>query len=268
MKTPNDTIGLKGLIPSLVVFGIIPRLPIATELSNQVERMKVFAEAKAKYEAIVANQRIIMAMRYSIPIPTDREYQIADYVLVYREEPQLWVGPMVVTEAGDKMVSVRANDGYKGRFSKTQVKFYLRDAPDRDADSNFVEVLHAPLAPFRSTKNSGKPKCHVHLSKVIKPTYPRTRMFNDAKKKEIQGLIDRGTWKIVLKDELPKEASIKDGRFVLAIKDEGTDKKVYKARFVVQVYRDKMKTLLLHDSPTSKKVSTRVLVGLVANFGF
>ena len=93
-------------------------------------------------------------------------------------------------------------------------------------------------------------------------------MFAEAKTKEIQGLLDRGTFKIVEKAMIPDGANILGGRFVLALKDEGTKQETWNARFFVQGYRDKMKTSLVHDAATSKQYSSRILVGLAAIFGF
>jgi hypothetical protein len=48
-KAVNDTTGPEGLIPSLLVFGIVPRLPIpGQELPNQPERMDALASALAE----------------------------------------------------------------------------------------------------------------------------------------------------------------------------------------------------------------------------
>ena len=43
---------------------------------------------------------------------------------------------------------------------------------------------------------------------------------------------------------MPKNTNNLGGRFVLAIKDEGTKEEVWKACFVVQGYKDKIKRLL------------------------
>jgi len=72
----------------------------------------------------------------------------------------------------------------------------------------------------------------------------------------------------VNKENVPKDANILGGRFVLSIKDEGTNKEVWKARYVVQGFRDKMKTSLVHDNATARPHSTRILVGLASSFGF
>jgi Reverse transcriptase (RNA-dependent DNA polymerase) len=63
-------------------------------------------------------------------------------------------------------------------------------------------------------------------------------------------------------------ANVLGGRFILDIKDEGTENEVWKALFVVQGYRDHIKTSLVHDTATSRKHSSRLLVGLAASFGF
>ena len=58
------------------------------------------------------------------------------------------------------------------------------------------------------------------------------------------------------------------GHFVLTIKDSGTNKEVYKDRYVVQVYADKPKTSVVHDHPTARQFSVKILVGLAAVYGF
>jgi hypothetical protein len=106
----------------------------------------------------------------------------------------------------------------------------------------------------------------VHLSEVIGPSNPRAALFDAAKQKEIQGIIECGTWKVVLKEEMPENPNIMGGRFVLTIKDSDTSKEIYKARYVVQDFRDKKKISLVHDASTSKQQSTKLLgLGLAAN---
>jgi Reverse transcriptase (RNA-dependent DNA polymerase) len=104
----------------------------------------------------------------------------------------------------------------------------------------------------------------MHLSEVIEPSDPRAALFDAAKQEEIQGLIECGTWKVVLKDEMPENPNIMGGPLVLTIKDSGTSKEIHKARYVVQGFRDKNKTSLVHDASISKQQSTKLLIGLAA----
>lgn len=130
---------------------------------------------------------------------------------------------------------------------------------------NFFNVI---LKPFRSENHPRLPCVDVHLTEILSPNDPRTALFDSAKKKKIKVLIDRGTWKIICKDEVPNNASILGGRFVLAIRDAGTNREIWKARFVVQGFRNKLKELLVHDTSTARQYSTRILVGLTSVFGF
>jgi hypothetical protein len=99
-----------------------------------------------------------------------------------------------------------------------------------------------PIAPMNS----------VFIAEIMKQGDPRAMKFEEAKRKEIQGLIDRGTWKVELKEDVADNANVLGGRFVLAIKDEGTEKEVWKDRFVVHGYRDHLKPSLVHDTATSR----------------
>jgi Reverse transcriptase (RNA-dependent DNA polymerase) len=72
----------------------------------------------------------------------------------------------------------------------------------------------------------------------------------------------------VLKPEIPANANVFRGRFVLTIKDSGTDNEIFKARYVARGFNDIGKAHLIHDSPISKAESTRMIVSLAAIFGF
>ena len=81
-------------------------------------------------------------------------------------------------------------------------------------------------------------------------------------------MIKRGTWKVVCQSEVPDDANIRGGRFVLAIKNPDTDEEIYKARFVVQGHKDKEKDFLIHDSPTISTAYIRILIAIAGIFGF
>ena len=115
----------------------------------------------------------------------------------------------------------------------------------------------APNTPFYS-----------FITEEIKPNDPRARQFSTAKRKEIEGPIKPKTWKIVAKDEVPRNANVLRGLFIVKINDSGTNKGIYKARHVIQGYADKLKSSVVHDNPTSRPFSVKILVGLAAVFGF
>lgn len=269
-KAVNDTVGINGLVPSYLVFGIMPRFPtLPSKLPQQRRRMQILSEARAEYERAIAELRIATVLRHNIPSAADRTYRIGDQILIYREKDKEWVGPKKVTKVNDKIVTVEYDDELK-EFSKAKCKPYFEG--EEEVEAELVDVLHNALRPFQSevqeTRIGAEDIATILATEVIKAHDPRARMFDEAKAKEIRGLIDRGTWKVVFRREVPHGANIMGGRFVLAIKEGGTDKELYKARYVVQGFRDKMKTSLVHDSATSRQASARVLVGLAAAFEF
>jgi hypothetical protein len=58
---------------------------------------------------------------------------------------------------------------------------------------------------------------------------------------------------VFLIDGMPENPNIMGGGFVLPIKDSDMRKEIYKARYVVQGFRDKKKISLAHDASTSKQ---------------
>ena len=270
LKAMNDTMGENGLVPSLLVFGIIPRFPvISSQLPAQSERMEVLTMAQREMNTIIAQRRIITALTKNIPSASDRFYSIDDEVLVYREKEKEWVGPYRVVFIDGKMITMQNPERtYEGTFSSQQIKPYLRDEGTEEKRPDSLSVLYQMLKPFRLSPESGSQEHSVHITEIIKPGDPRESEFDDAKREEIQGLIERGTWEIVPKSSVQEGANILRGRFVLTIKDVGTDKQRRKARYVVQGYRDRMKTSLVHDTSTAKQSSVKILVGISAIYGF
>ena len=135
-----------------------------------------------------------------------------------------------------------------------------------------LEELKEIMIHFSSDKHSEKSGSilHVHVTEILEPSDPRRNCqeAKAAKQKDIEDLIRRGTWKIIAHDELPENANILTGGFVITIKDTETDKPRLKARFVIHGNTDKEKNNLVHTNTTVKHASTRMLVALAACFGF
>lgn len=59
-----------------------------------------------------------------------------------------------------------------------------------------------------------------------------------------------------------------EGRFLLVIRDNGTDRELFKLRFSFKDTGGTKKTSLEHDSSTAKPSSSKILIGLTAIFGY
>ncbi len=255
VKAMNDTIGENGLVPSRLVFGIIPRFPILnSDLPEQKERLEMIKTAQAEMNSIVAERRVLAAVTRDVPPATDRTYKLGEDVLVYSEKEKEWLGPFIVVDVTGRLVTVQSENGQsRQQFSTSQIKPFYQEY-------NNLEF-------FQSNDDSTE-LFEVHITEVIHPGDPREKMFEEAIKKEIDGLVKNGTWRVVCYDETPKDACVLSGRFVLAIKDEGTGKEIWKARFVVQGHRDKLKKYLVHEISVVKQQGIKMLIGIASIFGF
>jgi Reverse transcriptase (RNA-dependent DNA polymerase) len=107
----------------------------------------------------------------------------------------------------------------------------------------------------------------VFITEVLSLGDLREKRFDSAKRDEILGLINRNTFRLVSRsgENNPK---IVPGRFVLAIKNPGTDKEFLKARFVLGGHQDREKRSIVHNSTAIKQSSVRLLLALTATLGF
>ena len=81
----------------------------------------------------------------------------------------------------------------------------------------------------------------------------------EAKYAEIRDLINRGTFRAILRIELPNGANPITERYFLAIKSEEDKEERNKERYVVGGHLDIMKDCLVHAAQTIQCVSFRII---------
>lgn len=270
LKALNDTMGPEGLVPTLLVFGTLPRFPtVESSNAGQFERMNALESARKEYATITAELRIRKALMSRVPRTTDLVLHPGDQVRVFRETDKKYTGPYPVIRVDGKQVFVIDKDKEK-QFSLHQC-IPAKDFDDIASGQNHMETMHSMVKQFVSRPHHRESSpLQIHITEVLKPRDPRCSSpeATKAKQKEIAELIKRGTWKIVLMEDIPKNSNVMNGRFVMAIKDIETDKPFYKARFVVQGHRDREKDNLVHNSTTVRHSSIRTMVAMAALFGF
>jgi hypothetical protein len=106
-KAMNGTVSPDGLAPTLVVFGIIPRLSADGSLPNQHDRMLAINSARREMDTIVSELRMERALSSKTPPGAIRVYLPVELVYVYREHPAKWIGPFPITKIDGKTVYVR-----------------------------------------------------------------------------------------------------------------------------------------------------------------
>lgn len=109
---------------------------------------------------------------------------------------------------------------------------------------------------------------NILYTEIIKPGDPRENLFDEAKRKELIGLIERGTFRLVLREEMGENPNIIPSRFVLSIKHSINGEELFKARFVLGGHLDKEKHIQVHNSTTLKSSSVRIILALATILGF
>lgn len=128
----NQTTGPRGLVPTLLVFGVIPRMPV-TPLPLPARRDRVLAMVTARNEMVaqVARVRVRTALAARVPVAADREVAVGMQVMAYREPPvDQCEGPCTTVAVKEKTVWL-AIDGQLKQFGVDKVKPYTSPlAPD------------------------------------------------------------------------------------------------------------------------------------------
>lgn len=82
----NDTLGPKGLVPSVLVFGKYPpvfaRSEVRKECPTSAQRADVATKARTKMEKQMAELRVKRALHHAVPPAAERAYEPGDKVLV------------------------------------------------------------------------------------------------------------------------------------------------------------------------------------------
>ena len=124
----NDTMNPEGLVPSLLVFGTLPRFyPVNTVLPEQQERMRALEMARAEMATISAALRLQKALLANIPAACAQSYKIGQKVMIFREgQHPPWTGPYHVTNVTNKQNFID-RDGKEVQHSISQVKPYIEN---------------------------------------------------------------------------------------------------------------------------------------------
>lgn len=261
-KAMNDTMGPEGFVPTLLVYGMLPRIPIgdqATTTPNQAARMKALSTARSEMEEICANLRLKTAETHDLP-PTllDMQPSPGMQVLVFRRKTQVWEGPYELDRIDGKSAYVKISEGLVQPFSVSRVK------PFRTPVESALRKNDNQQTSDEVTSTSA-----VNYTKVLSPrdvTDETIEEFRQAISDEMNGLFEQKTFKKVLKENIPEGANVLRSRFVFAIKDVGTPSERKKARLVAMGHTDKMKRLVLSDAPTLMRYALRILISVAVMY--
>lgn len=272
IKAINDTMNSEGLVPSLLVFGCLPRFPGSnTNYPIQKDRFEALKTARAEMEQITAELRIRKALLSRVPRSADIVFSKGQLVRVFRESDSKYVGPYPIIRIEEKQVFLLINDK-EVQFSIHQL-IPAKEYEEIKNGDRYIKQIHHMMKQFKSTSQkeySTNKDPKILITEILHPRDPRVKSSEAtaAKKKEIESLIKRGTWTVVVEEDIPDDANIMTGHFVITIKNVETNEPIFKARYVIHGNQDDEKDILVHNSTTIRQVSTKIILCLAAIFGF
>ena len=110
----------------------------------------------------------------------------------------------------------------------------------------------------------------AHLSELIQTGDPRAKdlRMKEEIATETLYLARRGTFNVLMPAEIPPSVIVLTVRFLLAVKHKITGDVRFKARYVVEGYRDKLKASLVQGIQTLRPISARLRVAIAAMVNF
>lgn len=121
---------------------------------------------------------------------------------------------------------------------------------------------------FESNRPHQKSSPLTLLTKIIQSRNPQSCLFEQAKRDELEGLINEGTFKLVLRTKTGPNLNIISFQFVLANKQKDGSPVIYKTRYVVGRYEDRDTAQIVHDATTIKHLSLDLLLALASMLWF
>ena len=281
-KAINDTLGPEGIVPSSLVFGEFPILrslygPIFTR-PTLAECARTALDARRLMSRHLAQAKVTRAQRHNTPPATNATYQTGDLVLVWREkvvESRVgqWLGPytVVTIDVNAEIVIVRKDkESLIKSYNMVRVKTFL--APT-ESSTVFMDILYSVFVGYASNPTCMRSSANVfqmHVTEIIEKDDLRAKSheMQDAIRNEVRDLTRRGTFKVILKEELADGANSLKARFVLGIKSNTDGEIKFKARHVIGGHRDHLKYYMVHGAQTMQPSSTRLLLTSANAFDF
>ena len=252
----NDTVGQHRLCHTLLVFGFIPKMTYVTPnaFPVQQERLLAMITARAEYEKYVGRALVNRGLRSIPPPAADHKYMPGDYVHVYREGLMHYTGANLIASVDTESIRIHLGERTGPRmFNIAQLR-----PPLIQRLESYDEVL-SEQEPYRP---------RVLYSKPVEHGDPHEHLFDEAKRKELLKLVERGTFKLVLVEEPGDKPNIVRYRYVMSIKHSEGGEVKYKARYVLGGHRDRDKHKIVHNTVNIKQSSICTTIDLATILGF
>ena len=278
VKAVNDTAGPDGLVPTLLVFGAYPRMhAIDPPAPTIIQRAAAVEKAMSKVRKHYAERQVADALntRNGPVVSPLHDLPLNSNVLVWREgnagHVGTWTGPFKLLGIDGETCKVNLPSG-PTEFRSTTIKPYLIEEPhnsdhserteDQDIDQPSVinqdDLLTPSIIERRPVRSRRLPSRYQNMADVsiyLQNEPAPSLSFVESRRKEINGLWEKGVFEVVPVTKIPEGIRIFNSRFVDEIKNAGMATAFEKSRLVVQAYNDHGKEMVLTQAPTIQRMS-------------
>lgn len=203
--------------------------------------------ARREYEALVAALRIRRAMNTASLNEAALNVPPGDEVLVYREKTGC-NGPYTFLYRDSRLSIVLHSKGFERVFHSIMVKSYQRPTIP------ITDLLNP-------THHTDQPSdLNTQLVEIIRDE--QDQRFIQSRQKEYDGIVSKGGIKVVEVSSVPPSSNIIGNRYVLSIKNPGTDAEKFKARWILQEHHDQYRHRIANDSPILKRMMYQVITSI------
>ena len=129
----NITANAEGLVPTLLVFGTVAKIPLGNVfhlVPTQKKRFEAAESARKHFEKIVAKQRLNVASKSRTKGMEIFDVPPGSEVLVYREKKKRWTGPFILRNYDGIKTAFIDMGKFIEPFSIVNVKRFRRENPN------------------------------------------------------------------------------------------------------------------------------------------
>lgn len=243
----NETAGPIGLVPVLLLLGKLPKIS-NSPYESMTPSMWLGAQRTDWNEFETANSRnwVQSSLLQKPPTLKQTRHQPGQSGWVFREREKLWSGLHFVVSHAEKETHVDPGErgNYKS-FNFAQVKpaklSFIKSllSPSTEHSTNENRNIGSPL--LSSQKNSPL----TLYTEVTHPRDPQSRLFDNAKRKKICGLIGRA-FQTLLRRNAGERPNILPSWFLFALTHWKDGTEIYRARFVVRGHKNFERENVVH----------------------
>lgn len=166
VKSVNDSAGPDVLVPTLLVYGALPRLGLSSDPPKPSTFKRAVAVQKATSEISkhFARRQVSAAVRTRNGPETSDVHTapIDSHVLVYRPEKDLWDGPYTLFDVqGETCTVLLPPPSGPSNFWSTVVKRFIPDEPPSNGEQQQTSTTNDPVAMIFTIHSEYDSNCNI-----------------------------------------------------------------------------------------------------------